>query len=79
MAEKLYLHQLKRDSGVILRLPICGDADKDCVMTDVEFGHIDGMYSYCTVRGGPYDGKVVHLAAMAPLKKVEDGKYEIDD
>ncbi len=33
------------------------------------FHHLDGMYSYCTSE----HGSVVHLSAVTPLDKVEDG------
>jgi hypothetical protein len=34
----------------------------------INFFHIDGMYSYCTIDDGDADN-VIHLSAMTPLKK----------
>lgn len=34
----------------------------------VFFGHIDGMYSYCTDK----DKQVIHLAAWTEVKIIED-------
>jgi hypothetical protein len=48
------------------------DGDKEGI---VVFGHIDGMYSYCWLKGAPE--KIVHLFLGTPLKEV-DGHYEID-
>ncbi len=43
--------------------------------TDIfEFDHVDGMYSYCTVKECPNNpeqvGYVAHLAAYAPVIKL---------
>ena len=36
---------------------------------ELEFEHIDGMYSYCTTD----DGSVVHLSASTPVEIVREG------
>lgn len=38
------------------------------------FDHLDGMYSYCWVKGD--ESQVVHLSAVTPLVQYEDG-YKI--
>ena len=35
---------------------------------ELNFGHVDGMYSYCTTD----DGQVVHLAAWEEVEIVDD-------
>ena len=40
----------------------------------VTFDHVDGMYSYCTVKSGD----VVHFSVLTPVKKIND-VYEIDE
>ena len=40
----------------------------------INFYHIDGMYSYCKTEKGGY----IHLSAMKPIKKWEDG-YKLRD
>lgn len=63
----MYLHELERDKDIKIFCEV-SDGSKYVV-----FGHIDGMYSYCTSE----KGEVVHLAAMTPLIEVEGG-YKID-
>jgi hypothetical protein len=58
------LYEISRGSKIYNK---CSDGSKWFI-----FDHIDGMYSYCvTEKGG-----VVHLSAVAPLKKFKDG-YKI--
>ncbi len=33
----------------------------------LSFDHLDGMYSYCTVKEGKSAGKLFHLSANTPL------------
>lgn len=52
------------------RIRVVGDIKVPPVAPDIypndelNFGHIDGMYSYCTTD----DGEVVHLAAWAEVE-----------
>lgn len=65
--EDLRLYNLRRDKGIKIHF--------DGLL--LEFHHIDGMYSYCTVLEGEHKGKICHLSAMAPLEKVRDGVYRV--
>lgn len=67
----MYLYDLPRDKDIEIH-GLEPNGDKDGVII---FGHLDGMYSYCWIKGQP--NKVVHLAAAMPLKKVGD-HYEAD-
>jgi len=40
----------------------------------INFFHIDGLYSFCVTEKGGY----IHLHAMTPIKKWEDG-YKLRD
>lgn len=62
MEKKLY--ELERDKGVKIFSDGIFDGSKYIV-----FGHIDGMYSYCTTE----KGGVIHLSASTPLKSVKGG------
>lgn len=63
------LYEVKRGSLLELDLVINGNESKETV----QFHHLDGAYSYCTIVGGKADGEVVHLSASTPLKvKVTD-------
>ena len=41
---------------------------------ELEFGHIDGMYSYCKDD----DGNIVHLVAWAEVEVLRDGPVQSD-
>ena len=63
------LYELKRDKGIKIFNDSISDGSKYIV-----FGHIDGMYSYCTTE----KGGIIHLSASTPLKKVGGG-YKISN
>lgn len=64
------LYELERDKGT--KIFLVGRSALIDKSEYIIFGHIDGMYSYCTTE----KGAVVHLSATTLLKKVDDG-YEI--
>lgn len=45
----------------------------------MEFDHIDGMYSYCTILEGKSKGKIFHLSAATPLVEVGENEYEVPE
>lgn len=61
------LYELERDKQIKIFAEGILDGSKYIV-----FGHLDGMYSYCTTE----KGGTIHLSASTPLKKIEGG-YEI--
>lgn len=65
--DSIRLYDLPRDAGVTVRYA-------DIVL---EFGHIDGMYSYNTIKEGKSKGQVFHLSASAPLRKISEKEYEV--
>lgn len=56
------LYDLKKGAEIYGLEP---DGDKDGI---VVFDHLDGMYSYCYVKG--HKDKAVHLSVITPLKRV---------
>jgi len=42
----------------------------------IKFHHLDGMYSYCTIKGAEPGHNTIHLSFSTPLIKVDD-HYEI--
>lgn len=69
------IHLFEIPNGSKLRLPVGKEGSEEFEVKDVIFNHIDGMYSHCTVVDS---GATVHLAAVAPMKKVDD-HYELAD
>ncbi len=65
--EVVKLYELPQREGVKIKYA-------DLVM---EFHHLDGMYSYNIILEGKSKGKVFHLAAGAPLKKIGNKEYEV--
>lgn len=61
---ELKLYDIPRESKLSLEI--------DGKYETVTFHNLDGMYSYCTVDTGPNQGKVCHLAAWTPLRKIND-------
>ena len=61
------LYELERDKEIKIFVKGISDGSKYVV-----FGHIDGMYSYCTTE----KGGIIHLSANTPLKEIVGG-YEI--
>lgn len=47
------------------------------VGTIYRFGHIDGMYSLCSIVGGQYDGEIVHPVAWAEVERMDEGLQPI--
>lgn len=66
--KQLRLYDLPRDKGIRINF--------DGLL--IEFHHLDGMYSYCTVVEGEHKGKPFHLSASAPLVKVKKGLYKVE-
>lgn len=70
------LYELPRNSFFQLaddtvRVPPDGEPVTPLPMCEViKFGHIDGMYSYCTRKSG----EVVHFAAWTEVVQVEPSK-----
>ena len=64
------LHKVPRNS----RIKVLGDikvppgAPEIKAEQELNFSHIDGMYSYCTTD----DGEVVHLVAWAKVEIIND-------
>lgn len=61
------LRDLTPNSGITVRYA-------DIVL---EFGHVDGMYSYNTIKEGRSKGNIFHLSASSPLKKISEREYEV--
>ncbi len=64
------LHKAPRNSRikVIRDIKVPPGAPEIEVEQELNFSHIDGMYSYCTTDAG----EVVHLVAWAEVKIVDD-------
>lgn len=63
----LKLYDLPRDAGIKI----------DYADLKLEFHHLDGMYSYCTLLEGKSKGEPFHLSASAPLREIERNHYEV--
>lgn len=61
------LYELPRDAGIKIHY---GDLL-------VEFKHLDGMYSYCTILEGASKGKPFHLSVNTPLVEIGEKEYEV--
>lgn len=68
MTKTKMLHELSRDTPI--RVTLQPDGRK----VDGTFHHLDGMYSYCTLK----TGQVFHLAVWTPMREV-NGRWEIDE
>jgi|GEM_PF-858395 len=68
------LHKVKNGSRIrILADAKAPPAHRDFSLgEELEFYHIDGMYSYCKDD----DGNVVHLVAWADVEVVRDGRRQ---
>lgn len=69
------LYELPRDQGVEIHGLEVGIGDKPAKPEIIIFGHLDGAYSYCWIKGDPE--AVVHLNASTELEKIEDNKYKV--
>lgn len=55
---------------------IKGFRDKNGKEVTIIFDHLDGMYSYCYLKGEPK--KLVHLSVSMPLIG-QDGYYTVEE
>lgn len=64
------LHEIPRNSRikVLNDIKVPPGAPEIKVEQELNFSHIDGMYSYCTTDAG----EVVHLVAWAEVEIVDD-------
>lgn len=67
------LYDLKEGDVINAR---CTDDNGKLIGDQIVFHHLDGMYSYCTVKG---TDKPVHLAGATPLKEEGDGTYSLTE
>lgn len=61
----------------LYNLPRDEDIEIETGAETIIFGHLDGMYSYCWLKGEP--DKVVHLNASTPLEMVTPRRYKVAD
>lgn len=69
------LYELKRDKGIEihgLKIGINGEEPTEQV---VIFGHIDGAYSYCWIKGN--QDAIVHLNASTELEHIKKDQYKV--